>query len=109
VRSAGNGTEGLRLYGLCAPFDVVLIDYCVPQTDAVEIDYCAPQNDGIELAMTIRKINPSQKMIIAAFDYQHENDVPRPTELMQTPILINTWQLRKLLEKHQYWANKRRN
>ena len=106
VRSAPDRVEGLRLYNLCAPFDVVLIDYCVPQTDGVEIDWCAPQTDGIELAMTIRQINPSQKMIIAAFDYEHEDEVPRPTELRPVPILVSTLQLRNLLEKLQYLATR---
>jgi CheY-like chemotaxis protein len=106
VRSAPDRAEGFRLYGLYAPFDVVLIDYCVPQTDGVEIDYCAPQKDGIELAMAILEVNPSQRMIIAAFDYQHENEVPRPTELTRVPVLVSTLQLRNLLEKLQYLATR---
>ena len=108
VRSAPDRAEGLRLYSLFAPFDVVLIDYYVPPTDGVAIDYCAPQQkEGIELALAIHKINPSQEMIIAAFDYQHEDEVPRrPTELTHVPVLISTLQLRKLLEKLQYRATR---
>jgi CheY-like chemotaxis protein len=60
VRIASNSTEGLRLYRDCAPFNVVIIDYSVPQSDGVQIDYCAPQTNGIELAMAIRDISPSQ-------------------------------------------------
>jgi hypothetical protein len=109
VRSAPDRAEGLRLYSFFAPFDVVLIDYYVPPTDGVEIDYCAPQQkDGIELALAIHKINPSQEMIIAAFDYRHEDEVPRrPTELMHVPVLISTLQLRKLLDKFQYWSTRK--
>jgi len=106
VRSARNGAEGLRLYGFCAPFDVVLIDYCVPQTNGVEIDYFAPQKDGIELAMAILKKDPLQRMVIWASDYQHEDAVPRPTDLMHIPFVIGTRQLRKWLEKLQYWATR---
>ena len=106
VHSAPDGVEGLRLYGRCAPFDLVLIDYYVPETDGVEIDYCAPQKDGIKLALAISKINPSQRMILAALDYQHPDQVPRPTELMHIPVLINTRQLRELFEKFQYWATR---
>src|SRR3979411_951747 len=50
VRTAANSEEGLRLYRHCAPFNVVLIDYCVPQSNGVGIDYLAPQTHGIGLA-----------------------------------------------------------
>src|SRR3989442_6368755 len=101
VRTASSSEEGLRLYRDCAPFNVVLIDYCVPQSNGVEIDYCAPQTNGIELAMAIREINPSQGIIIAAFDYRNAGEVPRPRELMHIPLLIDIskFQLRSLLEK----------
>ena len=101
VRTASCSEEGLRLYRDCAPFNVVLIDYCVPQNNGVEIDYCAPQTNGIELAMAIREINPSQGIIIAAFDYRNAGEVPRPRELMHIPLLIDIskFQLRSLLEK----------
>src|SRR6266849_7865545 len=89
VRTASSSEEGLRLYRDCAPFNVVLIDYCVLQTN------------GIELAMAIRDINPSQGIIIAAFDYRNSGEVPRPRELMHIPLLIDIskFQLRSLLEK----------
>ena len=107
VRSAPDGAEGRRLYELYKPFDVVLIDYFVPPTDGVEIDCCAPQQKhGIELARAIRDINPSQMLIITAFSYQHEDEVPRPAELMDIPVVISTLQLRNLLEKLQYWATR---
>lgn len=106
VRSARDGAEGLRLFNLFAPFDVVLIDYYVPQTAGVEIDWSAPQKDGIDLAMAVRKINPTQGMIIAAFDYQREDEVPRPAELIQVPVLVSTLHLRNLLAKFQYWATR---
>jgi CheY-like chemotaxis protein len=101
VRKASNSEEGLRLYRDCAPFIVVLIDYCVPQSSGVKIDYLAPQTHGIELAMAIREINPSQGIIIAAFDYRNAGEVPRPRELMHIPLLTDprNSQLRSLLEK----------
>ena len=78
MRSAPDRAEGLRLYSFFSPFDVVLIDYCVPPTNGVAIDHCAPQQkDGIELALAIHKINPSQEMIIAAFDYRSRHRVAR--------------------------------
>jgi CheY-like chemotaxis protein len=101
VRKATNTEEGLRLYRDCAPFIVVLIDYCVPQSNGVKIDYLAPQTHGIELAMAIREINPSQGIVIAAFAYRNAGEVPRPRELMHVPLLtdFHNSQLRSLLEK----------
>ena len=51
--------------------------------------------------MAIREINPSQGIIIAAFDYRNAGEVPRPQELMHIPLLIDfsNFQLRNLLEK----------
>src|SRR5437660_5997658 len=51
VRTASNSEEGLRLYRDCAPFSVVLIDYCVSQSNEDEIDYRVPQKNGVELVM----------------------------------------------------------
>jgi len=106
VRSARDRAEGLRLYNLCRPFEVVLVDYYVPQTDGDKIDCFAPQKDGIELARAIREINPSQTMAIAAFDYERPDQVPRPTELMHIPVLVNALQLSELLAKLQRWATR---
>jgi CheY-like chemotaxis protein len=106
VRSARDRVEGLRLYSHCRPFDVVLIDYYVAQTDGVKIDLFEPQKEWIELARAIRQINPSQSMAIAAFDYAHPDQVPRPTELMHIPVLVNALQLRELLEALQFWATR---
>jgi CheY-like chemotaxis protein len=105
VRSAPDCAEGLRLYSLYAPFDVVIIDHDVPQRSGDEIDYLESQTQGIELAMNIRQINPSQEMIIAAYQYG-EKVPPRPTELKDVPVLASTKQLRKSLEKLQYWATR---
>jgi CheY-like chemotaxis protein len=101
VRTAANSEEGLRLYRDCAPFNVVLIDYCVPQSNGVKIDYFAPQTHGIGLAMAIRQINLSQGIIIAALDYRNAQEVPRPPELMHIPFLIDisNFHLRSLLQK----------
>jgi CheY-like chemotaxis protein len=102
VRTAANGEEGLRLYHDCAPFNVVLINYCVPPSNGIGIDYLAPlQTHGIGLARAIRQIHPSQGIIIAALAYRNAGEVPRPRELMHIPLLIDisNFQLRSLLEK----------
>ncbi len=102
VRTAANSEEGFRLYRDCAPFNVVLIDYCVAPSDGVGIDYLAPlQTHGIELAVAIRQIHPSQGIIIAALAYRTAGEVPRPREAMHIPLLIDVsnFQLRRLLEK----------
>ncbi len=100
VRTAQSGEEGLRLYRDCAPFHVVLIDYCLPRSEGQMLDYCEPQQHGIELAMEIRQLNPSQPMIIAAFEYEHAHEVPRPEELISVPVLVGVGnELRRLLDK----------
>jgi CheY-like chemotaxis protein len=100
VRIATNGEEGLRLYRDCAPFNVVLIDYFVPQAKNVEIDLRAlEQTSGTALATAIREINPSQGMIIAAFAYGSAGEVLRPRELLHIPFLIEIFKLRNLLAK----------
>ena len=102
VRTAANSEEGLRLYRDCAPFNVVLINYCVPASNGVGIDYLAPlQTHGVRLAMAIRQINPSQGIIIAAMTYRNAGEVPRPPESMHIPLLTDLCnsQLRSLLEK----------
>ena len=101
VRTAANSEEGLRLYRDCAPFNVVLINYCVPPSNGIRIDYLAPiQTHGIGLAMAIRQINPSQGIIIAALAYRNAGEVPRPRELMHIPVLTDpNFQLRSLLER----------
>jgi CheY-like chemotaxis protein len=68
VRTATNSQEGLRLYHDCGPFNVVLINYCVPRSNGDEIDCREPQTHGIDLAMAIRQSNPLQGIVIAAFD-----------------------------------------
>jgi CheY-like chemotaxis protein len=102
VRTATNSEEGLRLYRDCGPFNVVLIDYCVPPNDEFGIDYLAPlQKHGIGLAMAIRQIHPLQGLIITALAYRDAREVPRPLELMHIPLLvdISNFKLRSLLEK----------
>lgn len=100
VRTAQSGEEGLRLYRDCAPFHVVLIDYCLPRSKGQVLDYCEPQPHGIELAMEIRQLNPSQPMIIAAFAYEHAHEVPRPEELKHVPVLVRVGNaFRQVLDK----------
>ena len=101
VRTATNSQEGLRLHHDCGPFNVVLINYCVPRSNGDEIDCCEPQTHGIDLAMAIRQSNPLQGIVIAAFDYRNAGEVPRPREVMHIPLLTDprNSQLRTLLER----------
>lgn len=101
VRTARDTEEGLRLYRDFAPFRVVLIDYFVPKQIGTSIDYFKPQTHWAELATSIRDINQSQHMIIAALDYSNEDEVQRPTELGHLPLLTDTsdFGLQKLLER----------
>ncbi len=98
VRTAKNCEEGLRLYH-DFPFHIVLIDYCVPQTGSVVVDFLMPQTTGVGFAMAIREINPAQSMIIAAFSYQNAEEVQRPSELMNIPVLVDIRNLRNLVKR----------
>jgi CheY-like chemotaxis protein len=89
IRTASNSDEGMRLYDLCGPFTVVLIDYDVPKRNEIEIDYRLPQTSGKNLASDILKINPSQGMIIAAHAYRSPDDLSLPHELMHIAVLID--------------------
>ena len=101
VRTARDADEGLRLFRECGAFNVVLINYWLSPKTQVFIDHCVKQTNGVQLALAIRDVNPSQKMIIAAFDYEHEEDVIRPRELNDVQLLIDTgdFQLRRLLDR----------
>src|SRR5437762_6636709 len=70
VRIASGSEEGLRLYRDFGPFNVVLINYCIPQRKGYGIDPLAPQTKGIELALAIRDIDSSQGIIIAALAFR---------------------------------------
>ncbi len=96
VRTARDGEDAVHLYRDCAPFEVVLIEYGMPR------------KHGINVALDILKQDPTQPMIIFAPDYQSEDDVPRPKELMHVPLLIDmsNSRLRKLLESLQPWATR---
>jgi CheY-like chemotaxis protein len=102
VSVASNTEEALHLYRDFGPFNVVLVDYFVPPTHGHKINVLAPvQTHGTALGITIRAINPSQPMIIAALDYQNAAEVSLPTELVHVPVLIDAsdFRLRRLLAK----------
>lgn len=99
VRSASSSQEGLRLYHDFGPFNVVLINYYVPECNGGGIDPLAPQTKGVELALAIRDIDSSQGVILAAFAFRTAAEVPRPEEAMDIPVLLDHSGLRKLLEK----------
>ena len=101
VRTASNSEEGIRLYRDFGPYNVVLINYCIPQTKGDGIDPLAPQTNGIELALAIRKIDSTQGVILAAFAFRTAAEVPRPSEAMDIPVLLDcsVGPLRGMLEK----------
>jgi CheY-like chemotaxis protein len=87
VLTASVADKGLRLYGECGPFDVVMISY-------------SPKLNGVELATDILKKNPSQRMIVTT-THGREEDVVRPSELMHIPILLKPFgksELRTVLQ-----------
>jgi CheY-like chemotaxis protein len=91
VVTASVPDEGLRLYGECGPFDVVMISY-------------SPKLNGVELATDILKKNPLQRMIITT-TYSSEEDVVRPSELTHIPILLKPFGKSGLLRVLQSFAN----
>jgi len=52
VTKAHGGREGLKAYEMRGPFDIVLTDYSMPDMD------------GIALSFAIRKLNPTQEIVI---------------------------------------------
>jgi len=87
VVTARAGDEGLRLYGECGPFDVVILSYSTTV-------------NGVQIATNIRKKNASQRVIITT-TYSSEEDVVRPAELTHIPILLKPFgrnELRRVLE-----------
>jgi len=101
IRTASSTEEGLRLYRDFRPFNVVLINYCIPQRKGYGIDPLVPQTRGIDLALAIRHIDSSQGIIIAALAFRTAPEVPRPPEAMHIPLLVDLGgaTLRGLLEK----------
>ena len=103
VRIAKNTEEGFRLYRDCGPFNVVLINYCMPKSEGLGID-CLVTTDSRSSACDARSANidPSQGIIIAAprLSDVREKCLDRQ-EVMHIPLLIDTaiFQLRSLLEK----------
>jgi CheY-like chemotaxis protein len=79
VRSASNPEEGRRLYRDFGQFNVILIDYRIP-----------------DLAKTILNIDPCQGIIFVASGFQSVADVPRPPELKPIPVLVEEINLARL-------------
>ena len=99
VRSASSSEEGLRLYRDFGPFNVVLINYYVPERNGSCVDPLVPQTKGVELAVAIRDIDSSQGVILGAFAFRTAAEVPRPEEVMDIPVLLDHIGLKGLLEK----------
>ena len=101
VRTASNTDEGFRLFRDFAPFNVVLINYYAPQREGASVDCLEPQIHGVRLAKAIRDRDPFQGIIIVALDFQSAEEVSRPPEVMNIPLLIGpvNGQLCSLLNK----------
>jgi CheY-like chemotaxis protein len=101
VRTACSTEEGLRLYRDFGPFNVVLINYHVPQRKGRQIDPLQPQTNGFELALAIQTLDSAQGIIVAANSFRNASEVPRPPQAMDIPVLVDLsiYQLRSLLEK----------
>lgn len=99
VRSASSSEEGLRLYRDFGPFNVVLINYYVPERKGACIDPLVPQTKGVDLALAIRNIDSSQGVILGAFAFRTAAEVSRPEEAMDIPVLLDHRRLKGLLEK----------
>jgi len=92
VVTAGTTSEGLRIYRECGPFDVVMMSY-------------SPDVNCVDLAMNIRKRSPSQYMIITT-TYSSEEDVVRPGELADLPILLKPFRKTELRAVLDSFANR---
>jgi CheY-like chemotaxis protein len=90
VRTASNTEEALRLYHDFHQFNVVLIDYYIPESHGheVQIDCCSKQTAGTDLAKAILNIDRYQGIIFVASDFQSAADVPRPADLKPIPVLV---------------------
>jgi len=85
--TASTTGEGLRIYRECGPFAAVMMSYSLDL-------------NGVELAMNICKRSPSQNMIFTT-TYSSEEDVVRPSELADLPILLKPFlkaELRAVLD-----------
>ncbi len=99
VQIAATGQEALQRFQDSGPFDVVVIDYSIPQTQHHEIDHLAAcQTHSVELALAIRNERPTQEIVIMARDYCNAAEVPLPTEL-HVRVLAGSDQLFPLLER----------
>ena len=81
------------------PFNVVLINYYIPERNGACVDPLAPQTTGVELALAIRNIDSSQGLILGAFAFRTAAEVQRPKEAMNIPVLLDHTGLKELLEK----------
>jgi len=92
VVTASTAIEALHLYRKCGPFDVVMMSY-------------SPDVNCVDLAMNIRKRSPSQNMIITT-TYSSEEDVVRPGELADLPILLKPFRKTELRAVLDSFANR---
>ena len=77
MNTACGAEDGVHSYAHHGPFTVLLINHDLPK------------KGGVEVALEILDKNPSQRMIITAFDYETEEEVELPERLMGVPILMS--------------------
>lgn len=82
---ASDGLEGLKKYRMFTNWDGVI--------DAVLTDYQMPRMNGHVLLLEIRKMNPTQKMILMSAD----PPVLRP-ELSDVPVLEKPFEIEELIK-----------
>jgi len=92
VRCACDAENGFRVYESSRPFVLVMVDL--------------PHSGGIELSKAIRQSDPSQRMVVTAFEYRTQEEVERPPELMDVPVLTDVCQLPRVLDSLRPWANR---
>jgi CheY-like chemotaxis protein len=100
VRLASTAKEGFRLFQDFSPFNVVIIDYFVPQNEDDMIDPLAAfQIHAVELATAIHNDTSTQDVVIMARDYRSAAEVPLPSEAGYVRLLTGNDQLHDLLER----------
>ena len=94
VRCAYDAENGFRVYESSRPFVLVMVDFSLPHSG------------GIKLSKAIRQSDHSQRMVITAFSYRTQEEVERPLELTDVPVLTDVCQLPSLLDSLRPWANR---
>lgn len=100
VRIATTAQQGFQLFQDFGPFNVVVIDYFIPETEHDRIDPLAAfQTHSVELASAIRDARPAQEIVMMARDYCSPTEVPLPPNMHHVRVLAGHDELHQLLER----------